>query len=345
MATIKVTITVEDIDDTITIFDQIKVYRSTTGKDGAYLEITSPSTRIALVAGQSVYEYVDASGDPTYWYKVSYYNSVSTAESSLSDPRQGAVDPLYIDVDDLRDEGLSIPPGGDEEARALDLIRTYQEMVDAFTGQFFLPRQFDLDLDGSGTSLLQVPFPIISVANLYVNDEFETARVVEDYVAYTGRGGDDGRDDRRNPRIKLVTEEQSIFAGTGPVGRTGAIFEIGEKNQRIEGTFGFVEPDGCTPLLIKRAMKKLVIPAYNNPLGTSGAGGSAGGAPAGPVIEEETDRHRKRWADPYVGSKMWPVSGTGDAEVDMILSKYKRPLIVKGPRTMHGRNRRTWRSY
>lgn len=334
MATIRLTITVDDIDATIAIFDKIKVYRSTTGEGGVYSEITGIGTRIELVPGQSVYEYVDASGDPAYFYKSSFFDSISSTESSLSDPQQGSVDPLYIDVDDLRAEGLVIPAGGDEEARALDLIRTYQQLVDAITGQFFIPRQIELEVDGRGTSLLQLPLPIVSVSALYVNDDIENAVDPEDYIVYNGRGGEDGRDDRRNPRIKLASSEGSIFAGVGPVGRSGSVFAIGEKNQVVEGTFGFVEPGGCTPGPIKLAMKRLVIRAYRNPLGTASTN-----PPAGPALEEETDRHRKKWADPFVGSKLWSVTGTGDVEVDLILSRYKRPLIVKGPRTMHGRNR------
>lgn len=339
MATIRLRIIVDDIDDTIAIFDQIKVYRSTTGVAGVYTELTGLGTRIPLVAGQSVYEYVDISGDPTYYYKSSFFNSVSSAESSLSDPRLGESDPYYITVDDLRAEGLNIPdttPTSPEEKRALELIKTYQAIVDSITGQFFVPRQFDLDVDGRGVSLLQLPYPIVSVTELFVNDDFVAPHDPNGYVVYDGRGGDE-RDDRRNPRIKFVSSEQSIFAGTGPVGRTGSVFAIGEKNQRVRGTFGFIEPAGscsCTPYPIKYAMKRLVTRAYNNPLGNAGSN-----PPAGAAIEEETDRHRKRWADPSVGSKMWAVTGTGDVEVDLILARYKRPIVVKGPRTMHGRNR------
>lgn len=335
MATIRLTITVEDVDATIAIFDRIKVYRSVTGATGTYLELTGPGTRVALVAGQSVYEYVDASGDPAYWYKSSFFSTSTFAESSLSDARQGSVDPLYIDVDDLRAEGLTIPAGGAEEARALDLIRTYQQIVDGITGNFFIPRQLTLDVDGRGVSLLQLPYAIVSVSAVYANSNFDVALDPESYVVYDGRGGEDGRDDRRNPRIKMVTEEQSVFAGTGSVGRTGAIFEIGEKNQRVEGTFGFVESDGCTPGPIRLVMKRLVIRAYRNPLGSSSGASFA----SGPVVEEETDRHRREWGDASSAAKVWPVTGTGDLEVDLILARYKRPIVVKGPRTMRGRNR------
>jgi hypothetical protein len=335
MATIRVTITVEDITDTMLLFDKIKVYRSTTGEGGAYVEITGVATRIDLVAGKSVYEYVDGAGDPEYWYKSSYFNSVSSTESSLSAAIQGSEDPLYIDVDDLRAEGLTIAAGSADEVRALERIAMWQQWIENQTGLFFIPRQIVMELDGYGTNLLQLAIPIISVTSLYVNADFDTALAAADFVAYTGRGGEDGRDDRKNPRVKLVTGEQSIFAGTGAVGRTNAVFEIGEKNQRIDGSFGYVEPGGCTPGPIKYALKKLVIKTFA-PLALTGGGSF----PAGPMIEEETDRHRRKWSDPFVGSKAW--SKSGDMEVDFILAMYRRPIATKGPRTMHGRGRSSW---
>lgn len=334
MATIKVTIKVSDIDDVIALFDQIKVYRSTTGVSGTYSELTGVGTRVDLVAGQSVYEYVDSAGDPAYYYKSSYFNSVSSAESSLSNPIQGSVDPLLVSLDDLRAEGVTIETA--DEERYLERIETWQAWIEQVTGLYFVPRQLTIDYDGTGTNLLQLPMPLVSLTYLYVNGDFDNAVDVDDFVAYTGRGGDDGRDDRRNPRVKLVTTESSIFTGVGPLCRTNAVFEVGEKNQRIEGTFGFVEPDGCAPRPIVYALKKLVV-RTGKPLALSG--GTAG--PAGPVVEEETDRHRRKWGDPYSGAKAWPVSG--DLEIDSILARYRRPMIVKGPRTMHGRGRRDWR--
>lgn len=89
MATICIRIVVSNLDKVMEQFDQIKVHRSTTGITGPYSEITTPPTRIALVADTITYEYTDTAGDADYYYKVSYYNSVSTAESSLSDAQQG----------------------------------------------------------------------------------------------------------------------------------------------------------------------------------------------------------------------------------------------------------------
>jgi len=104
MAVITIKIVVSGIDSVMAVFDRIKVYRSITGITGSYVEITDPSTRIALDANTLIYEYVDQAGDPDYYYKSSYYNSTTTQESSLSDAQRGEGDSALdiISVDELK---------------------------------------------------------------------------------------------------------------------------------------------------------------------------------------------------------------------------------------------------
>jgi hypothetical protein len=89
MSVIKLKITVEELDNVLQSFDRLMIYRSTTGYGGTYTEITVEATRIPLVQGQDRYEYDDDAGDPAYYYRVSYYNSVTLAQSDLSEPRLG----------------------------------------------------------------------------------------------------------------------------------------------------------------------------------------------------------------------------------------------------------------
>jgi hypothetical protein len=90
MATlIKLKIEVSELDNVLQSFDQIQVHRSTTGISGTYSEITTISTRISLEQGVTSYEFDDATGEITYFYKVRYYNSTTTAVSNLSEPRLG----------------------------------------------------------------------------------------------------------------------------------------------------------------------------------------------------------------------------------------------------------------
>lgn len=69
-------------------FDQVKFYRSTTGVAGTYSIISTQALDVDNDTLTTTYD--DTSGLATYYYKVSYYNSISTLESSLSDPVLGS---------------------------------------------------------------------------------------------------------------------------------------------------------------------------------------------------------------------------------------------------------------
>jgi hypothetical protein len=89
MSVIKLKITVEEIANVLQSFDQLKVFRSTTGYGGTYSEITDASTRLHLQQGKDRYEYDDTAGAATYYYRVSYFNSLTSAESDQSEPELG----------------------------------------------------------------------------------------------------------------------------------------------------------------------------------------------------------------------------------------------------------------
>jgi len=63
-------------------YNQIKIYRSTTGINGTY----SLYQTIPISVDQDITEFTDTSGTTTTYYKFSFYNSVSTNETDLSDP-------------------------------------------------------------------------------------------------------------------------------------------------------------------------------------------------------------------------------------------------------------------
>jgi hypothetical protein len=104
MATIKIKISVSELANVLTLYDQIKVYRSTTGIDGTYTEITGAGTRINLSQGTSSYEFDDTSGDALYWYRTSYFNSNTSAESAQGTPKLGdvATPDLVMTVDEMK---------------------------------------------------------------------------------------------------------------------------------------------------------------------------------------------------------------------------------------------------
>jgi len=104
MAVITLKLVVNNLDSVRATFTHIKVYRATGGLTGTYSEITDVSTRIALEAGKIVYDFTDEAGDPDYYYKSSYYHSVSGLESSKSDAQQGEGDAALdiISVSELK---------------------------------------------------------------------------------------------------------------------------------------------------------------------------------------------------------------------------------------------------
>jgi len=105
MAVITIKIVVSNLSSIMANFDKIKIYRSTTGIDGAYTELTVPSTRLTLVTGITIYSYTDQNGDGDYYYKSSFYNSTSTLESELSEAQQGQANAALdiISVQELKE--------------------------------------------------------------------------------------------------------------------------------------------------------------------------------------------------------------------------------------------------
>lgn len=69
-------------------FDQVKFYRSTTTSTGTYTLVSTQNLDVDNENSTTVYD--DPTGLSTYYYKVSYYNSVTTLESAQSDAVLGS---------------------------------------------------------------------------------------------------------------------------------------------------------------------------------------------------------------------------------------------------------------
>lgn len=104
MAVITLKIVVANLAQVMEHFDKLKIYRSTTGRTGLYTELTNGASRPSLVATESTYDYEDLSGDPTYWYKISYFSTSTGLESTLSEPQQGEGDSALdlLSVEELK---------------------------------------------------------------------------------------------------------------------------------------------------------------------------------------------------------------------------------------------------
>jgi hypothetical protein len=73
-------------------------------------------SHVVLVPGSGVYEYTDNDGEPGYYYKVQYYNTINGLASNLSSAFQGAVATLIspsklsvANIDLVDAQGIAIP--------------------------------------------------------------------------------------------------------------------------------------------------------------------------------------------------------------------------------------------
>jgi len=90
---IKLTIQVSDIDTVIQIYNTIRIYTSD-AKDGVYTFLDS----VSLQPNVSTYEYLHLQGTSDIWYKSSYYNTTTGAESSLSSPTHGLSPSIFHNI-------------------------------------------------------------------------------------------------------------------------------------------------------------------------------------------------------------------------------------------------------
>lgn len=230
----------------------------------------------------------------------------------------------YISLTDVRDEGVTVEMADNDTVMLT--IRTWQAFLERACRQWFYPKDMILEVDGTDSDALHFGVPIINLYELRVNGQ-ETALEPSYYRVYT-----DG-EDRKNPRVKLIDNlayHHDIY--TAPMGIGRLLFRKGRKNQYIRGVFGYIEPDGSPPALIKRALMKLVIEKLAAPLVQD---------PTSPVVpppllsglitEEWTDGHKikRQVSGGSVSTRAPGLTGiTDDQEVLNIIKLYKAPLGV-----------------
>ncbi len=234
-----------------------------------------------------------------------------------------AVDVPYITVAQVRTEGVTVAEAADSVVLAK--IALYTQLVDRLTRQWFNRRDVVITAEGKNSNLFQLDIPIIEVDLLRINHHLpSTAGELIDpslFTAFNSRTKHS--DDRRNPRIKMLANRGSIFGNFGRTFRRGLLTDI-------TGKFGFIEPDGTTPLAIQEAMLRLVIRNIKNPILGSVSGSESGGA-VGPRRREKTDLHEIEFFESAANKKASTTNtATGDAEVDRILALYKGPIGIGG---------------
>lgn len=238
----------------------------------------------------------------------------------------------YIQVQDLRDQGL--PASDFSDNVILSSIKVWQQFLERATRQWFYPLPLELLLDGTDSDAIHFGVPCISIAELRLNKSVSALDPTL-YEVYNNLSGYPA--DRQNPRVKLIDSREGwrdIY--TAPLREGRLLFRKGRKNQYIRGVFGYVEADGSTPELIKRALTKLVVEKLTNPLYV--AAGTTAPTPSiaqrGIVTAEWTDVHKLSYAQAggTVKAKAPGLNGiTDDQEILTIIKLYKAPLGVATP--------------
>ena len=209
------------------------------------------------------------------------------------------------------------------KASAERIIQQAMDLIDENTGQFFNKREGAFPLKGRNTRIMHFPVPIIEITELKINstDTVLTEGEDFDYVVFSGR--QNPKDDRKNPKIEL-----SLGNGGGSI-YTGNITSrkfLKDALTHFTGSFGYLEEDGSTPLLIQRATTLLVMKDINEPIGSSLSSTSG----TGPLKRLKVDLHEKEFFENSSNKESVKSTASGDAEVDRIIALYRTPIRVGG---------------
>lgn len=229
----------------------------------------------------------------------------------------------YITAADVRATGFDNPEDVYTDQQIDDAIALWQQVLERACRQWFESRALVISCDGNDSDTLNFGVPIIDITYVKLNGA-TTELPTDQYEIYNSR---EYPDDRRNPRIKLASDGDSdIYSGSW----NDAKFRKGRKNQEISGTFGFLEPDDSTPLLIERALTKLVIEKLSNPIWGQFTGGTPN-VSVGTVLEEWTDGHRLKFggATKPGGNALKGI--TTDPEILETVKLYRAPLGLATP--------------
>lgn len=178
----------------------------------------------------------------------------------------------YVTVEELR-QRRGFCPESVTDLEFQEAIDDASQQIDDACGQWFEPRQFTDDrplrLDGSGSSILPIPIPIIRIDGIEVttghpDDPITIAPTTEEDVVVYNRhltqGLVQGEDDREDPQLII---EPALRSSRGII----TFWPVGEQNVALDGWFGYTDPHptdpvgnplGVTPRRIKKATRLIV---------------------------------------------------------------------------------------
>lgn len=233
----------------------------------------------------------------------------------------------YCTIAQLREEGLTTTMAADAVlTRKIALATAY---IDKATGRFFEPRTMEYHLDGRGRRMLLLDEPIIYIAAVELSSDLYGGTPVDaSYYKVYNRHLTEGLthpDDRENPKIELIQVDETYYNYV-PVFGAGLNWPIGTQNIKVNGIFGYTDPDGTaygkTPDAIVEACKMLVIRNHAKLADPSRDEWTRRAM----ITSERTRDQSISLADP--GSRGMATRFTGDPEIDQILAAYSRPPVM-----------------
>lgn len=201
------------------------------------------------------------------------------------------------------------------------------DYLEAATGRFFVARSGTLSVDGTGTTRLFLPYPVVStgqdaaggVSEILIGDD--TTAVDEDAYEVNDGIGLPGRDPRDHPFIDLILPSSGTSFVSRPPGFGGArVWPLGTRNVHVAALWGYVDESGATPTLARKALAGLAIralAAWDDPDAQADLHQGA--------ITTETTRDRSiSYSSGASGGGI-----TTDRTLDMLIARLRAPARVR----------------
>lgn len=224
----------------------------------------------------------------------------------------------YLDLQDIRDEGLTTSDVSD--ARAARLLPFLRDIVEEHCGRRFYPRDLTIRRDGNAGLTMFLPEPIVGMREILYGSAqtvFDPTYVVLNYV----REGNE-RKAYRLPTVSLMTDDASgdIFTR---LDSDVSGWAQGTDNHRFSGVFGCVDAQHECPALVREAMLRMLV-LYAP---TLVVGGDGAVRTEGIVSSETVDKHRVSFAsNPKPFTSIHKL--LRDAAVAEMLAPFRAPNFV-----------------
>ncbi|MCL4482637.1 MAG: hypothetical protein M1445_08500 [Bacteroidetes bacterium] len=154
-------------DDEVTSYNQIRIYRSSS-QTGVFTLLTTVAIDITTRTDQTqgYTQYTDSAGDTNSWYKVSYYNSSSAAETDKSDAFQGGTSDLDAKIRRrMKDTNVNKYFFSNEEiADARDMA------IQSLWPATWIDTTYEVTITDSNKKTITVPYSVFRVDKIKVYD-------------------------------------------------------------------------------------------------------------------------------------------------------------------------------